>query len=49
MSKPSNADRNASRLRRIVIHASPAWNASSDSSSNSSRSSVVGRPHSSSW
>ena len=48
-SKPRNAVRNASRLRRIVDHDSPAWNDSSASRSKSSRSSATGVPHSRSW
>ena len=48
-SKPWNAARKASRLRRIVDHDSPAWNDSSASRSNSSTSSRVGMPHSRSW
>src|SRR5947208_11281033 len=47
-SKSANAVRNASRLRRIVIQASPLWNASRQSFSYSPRSSCTGRPHSSS-
>ena len=39
----SNASRNATRLRRIVIHDSPAWKPSRHSSSNSARSSRSGR------
>ena len=48
-SKPWNARRKFSRLRRIVSQLSPAWNPSSDSFSNSRRSSATGRPHSVSW
>ncbi len=47
--KPWNAARNASRLRRIVSHDSPAWNPSRQSFSKMRPSSVTGRPHSSSW
>ena len=46
---PANAARNASRLRRMVIHASPDWNASRHSRSNSASSPWTGRPHSVSW
>ena len=35
MAKPANADRKAGRLRKIVIHDRPDWNASSVSRSNS--------------
>ena len=49
MRKPAKAARNASRLRRIVIHASPAWKPSSVSSPKSASSPCSGRPHSSSW
>ena len=45
-SKPANAARNAGRLRRIVAHDSPDWNASSDRRSNTPRSSRTGIPHS---
>jgi hypothetical protein len=48
-SNPANTSRNRSRLRRMVSQLSPAWNPSSDSFSNSRRSSPTGRPHSSSW
>ena len=48
-SKPRNAARNASRLRRIVDHDSPAWKLSRASRSNSSVSPATGTPHSSSW
>src|SRR6186997_3657068 len=48
-SKPSNAARNVSRLRRIVDHDRPAWKHSRMSRSNSSTSSWQGTPHSSSW
>ena len=40
------ATRKAGRLRRIVAHDSPDWNASSDSRSNRPRSSRTGIPHS---
>ena len=43
---PSNAVRKFSRLRRIVIQASPAWNPSRISFSNSARSSNSGTPQS---
>ena len=49
MRNSANAARKASRLRRIVIHASPAWKPSSVSSPNSASSPCSGRPHSSSW
>jgi hypothetical protein len=45
-SNPANASRNASRLRRMVIHESPAWNPSSTSFSHSARLSSSGTPHS---
>ena len=48
-SKPANALRKFSRLRRIVIHASPDWKPSRQKRSYSPRSSRTGRPHSSSW
>ncbi len=48
-SKPLNAARNASRFLRMVIQASPAWNPSSTSFSQSARLSRSGTPHSSSW
>src|SRR4029450_11240899 len=48
-SKPANASRKRSRLRRIVSQLSPAWNPSRESFSNSRRSSATGRPHSVSW
>jgi hypothetical protein len=43
------ASRDAFRLRGIVSHDRPDWNASSVVRSNRPRSSVTGRPHSSSW
>jgi hypothetical protein len=46
MSNPSNAARNASRLRRMVNHDSPDWNASSVIFSKRRLSSRTGRPHS---
>jgi hypothetical protein len=46
ISNPANALRNASRLRRVVNHESPDWNASKQSFSNKPRSSTTGRPHS---
>jgi hypothetical protein len=49
ISKFANAARKFSRLRRIVSHDSPDWNASRLSFSNSARLSRTGRPHSSSW
>jgi hypothetical protein len=49
ISKPANAARNASRLRRIVSHESPDWNASRQSFSYSASASRTGLPHSSSW
>jgi hypothetical protein len=48
MSNPANAERNPSRLRRIVSQDSPDWNASRLSRSNMPVSSRTGRPHSSS-
>jgi hypothetical protein len=48
-SNSRNAVRKAARLRRIVDQDRPAWNDSRLSRSNSSTSSIVGRPHSSSW
>ena len=48
-SKPSNAARNAGRLRRIVRHESPDWNASSVSRSKYAVSPSTGTPHSVSW
>jgi hypothetical protein len=48
-SKPSNARRKFSRLRRIVSQERPDWNASRVSRSNSATSPCSGRPHSSSW
>ena len=48
-SKPANAARKPSRLRRIVSQDSPDWNASSVIRSKSARSPCTGRPHSSSW
>ena len=48
-SNPAKAARNASRLRRIVIHDRPDWNASRLTRSNSRPSPRTGRPHSSSW
>ncbi len=48
-SNPLKAARKASRLRRMVIHASPAWNPSNTSFSNSARESCSGTPHSVSW
>ena len=47
-SKSSKARRKLSRLRRMVIHDSPAWKPSSTSFSKSARSSNSGTPHSSS-
>ena len=44
-----NAFRNASRLRRMIDHESPAWKPSSISFSQSARLSVSGTPHSTSW
>ena len=49
MSKPANAARKFSRLRRMVSQDSPDWNASSVSRSNSALSPRTGTPHSSSW
>ena len=46
---PSNAARNASRLRRMVSQDRPDWNASSVSRSNIASSPRLGRPHSVSW
>jgi hypothetical protein len=46
MSKPANAARKDGRLRRIVIHDSPDWKASSVIRSYSPLSSRTGRPHS---
>ncbi len=48
-SNPAKAARNDSRLRRMVIQASPAWNPSSTSFSHSARESRSGTPHSWSW
>ena len=48
-SNPANAARNPSRLRRIVSHDSPDWNASRHIFSNSRTSSCCGTPHSRSW
>ena len=39
----------APRLRRMVSHDSPDWNPSRQSRSSRAASSVIGRPHSSSW
>jgi len=47
-SKPSNARRKFSRLRKMVSHDSPDWKPSSTIFSNSARSSARGTPHSSS-
>jgi len=47
-SNPPNASRNAGRLRRIVAHDSPDWNASSVSRSYTAASPWTGIPHSSS-
>ena len=47
-SNPAKAARKASRLRRMVIQASPAWNPSSTSFSHRARLSRSGTPHSSS-
>ena len=49
MSKPWKTSRKRGRLRRMVIHDSPAWKPSRHSFSNSGRSPCSGRPHSSSW
>src|SRR5665647_2001170 len=48
-SKPANAARKAGRLRRMVIHARPDWNASRQNRSSSSVSPRTGTPHSVSW
>ena len=48
-SKPANAARNASRLRRIVSHDRPDWKASRLTRSYSRVPVVTGRPHSVSW
>ena len=48
-SNPANTSRNRGRLRRIVIHDSPAWKPSRLSFSKSARSPCSGTPHSSSW
>jgi hypothetical protein len=48
-SKPANAARKFSRLRRIVSHESPDWKPSRQKRSYSPRSSTTGQPHSSSW
>ena len=45
-SNPANASRKAGRLRRIVAQDRPDWKASSESRSNSPRSSRTGMPHS---
>ena len=45
-SKLAKAARKASRLRRMVIQASPAWKPSSTSFSHSARLSYSGTPHS---
>ncbi len=47
-SKSAKAARKASRLRRMVIQASPAWNPSSTSFSHRARESYSGTPHSAS-
>ncbi len=47
-SKPSNAARKFSRLRKIVSQDRPDWKASRHSRSKMPRSSRTGRPHSSS-
>ena len=49
ISKPANAARKFSRLRRIVSHERPDWNASRQSFSYSASASRTGLPHSSSW
>src|SRR5262249_34160643 len=48
-SKPANARRNASRLRRMVSHERPDWKPSRLSFSNRRTSSATGNPHSRSW
>jgi hypothetical protein len=47
--KPANAERKCSRLRRMVSHDSPDWNASRLMRSNRASSPRTGLPHSSSW
>jgi hypothetical protein len=49
ISKPANALRKFSRLRRMVIQERPDWKASSVIRSYSASSPRTGRPHSSSW
>src|SRR6266699_488941 len=49
VSNPSNTSRKRARLLRITRHERPAWNPSSTSLANSSRSPCRGTPHSSSW
>ena len=49
ISNPANAARKCSRLRRIVSHDSPDWNASSVSRSYTPWSVRTARPHSESW
>ena len=48
-SNAAKAARNPSRLRRIVNHDSPDWNASSVMRSKIATSPWTGRPHSVSW
>ena len=49
MEKPANAVRNAGRLRRMISHDRPDWNASRVSRSNIALSPCSGVPHSRSW